>query len=165
MKELEQFKKYILNPGSESAKDYYVFPLFQKLFGNKFKKQSDAEGADTYIEGKLLVELKTKKEELIEGFFQALHYEKKGLSFSSICIIAFKLICLWKVNKIPDFAKELVSKAGPLIAPNEIGKSLAKNISKSQQNEIIKSAFFSLLPSDFEGFFEKDIDIEISSFK
>jgi hypothetical protein len=58
-KELQQFEKYLLDPGTEKAKDHLVFPLFQKLFGSKFKKESDAEGADIYIEGKLLVELKT----------------------------------------------------------------------------------------------------------
>lgn len=165
MKELDQFKKYILSESSESAKDHYVFPLFLKLFGNKFKKQTDAEGADTYIEGKLLVELKTKKDDLKEGFFQALHYEKKGLSFSSICVIAYKFICIWKVNKIPDFAKELSAKADPLKAPNVIGKKLARKITKSQFLDIIKTASFSLQPSDFEGLFEKDIDTEIHAFE
>lgn len=45
MKELQQFKNYILSESTESAKDHYVFPLFQKLFGNKFKKETDAQDA------------------------------------------------------------------------------------------------------------------------
>ncbi|MGI8965703.1 MAG: hypothetical protein ACR2H1_06400 [Limisphaerales bacterium] len=43
--ELKQFGEYLLNPGSENSKDHLAFPLFKKLFGNKFKKQSEAEGA------------------------------------------------------------------------------------------------------------------------
>ena len=166
MKELNQFKKYILEEGTESSKDHYVFPFFQKLFGNKFKKQTDAEGADTYIEGKLLVELKTKYEELYSGFFQALHYAKKGLSYSSICVIANKTICIWNVNKIPDFAYKLSYDADPLKAPNEIGTLLASKLNKAKKNEILKSARFSLLPGhDFEGIFTKDIDISLYEFK
>jgi hypothetical protein len=33
--ELKQFEKYLLDPGSENAKDHLVFPLFQKLFPGK----------------------------------------------------------------------------------------------------------------------------------
>jgi len=44
--------------------------LFQKLFGNKFKKETDAEGADTYIEGKLLVELKSNSAHVIAGYIK-----------------------------------------------------------------------------------------------
>lgn len=47
-KELAQFGEYLSDPGSENAKDYLVFPLFKKLFGSKFRKQADAEGADIY---------------------------------------------------------------------------------------------------------------------
>ena len=39
-KELKQFEKYLLDPGTENAKDHLVFPLFQKLFPGKLKKQS-----------------------------------------------------------------------------------------------------------------------------
>jgi len=28
--ELDQFRNYLLNPGSEKAKDYLTFPLFKK---------------------------------------------------------------------------------------------------------------------------------------
>lgn len=76
--ELKQLEKYLLDPGRESAKDYLVFPLFQKLFGSKFKKESDAEGADIYIEGKLLVELKSDSEDNIKGFFKLSIILKRG---------------------------------------------------------------------------------------
>ena len=67
--ELKQFEKYLLDPGTENAKDHLVFPLFQKLFGSKFKKQSDAEGADIYIEPKLVVELKSDADDFLAGFY------------------------------------------------------------------------------------------------
>src|SRR5208283_1019941 len=116
--ELKQFEKYLLDPGSENAKDHLVFPLFQKLFGNKFKKQSDAEGADIFIEGKLLVELKSDADDFLSAFYQGLHYAKKGLAFSAVCVVAQKFVAIWKVNQIPDFAKKLSAEADGTDAPN-----------------------------------------------
>ena len=60
-KELNGLRKYLKNPSNEDAKRPLIYPLFKKLFTNDFKIESDAAGADTYIEGKLVVELKTKK--------------------------------------------------------------------------------------------------------
>ena len=164
MKEREQLKEFIQSESSENAKDHLVFPLFQKLFGNKFKKQSDAYDADIYIDGKLLVELKSKTEDSIGGFFQALHYSKKGLSFSSVCVITYRFIGVWKVNAIPDFAKKYSFEADALKSPSEIGVSIARKVSKSQKNDIFKSAIFSFTPLEKGSFFEDDIDAQISMF-
>jgi hypothetical protein len=166
MKELDQFKKYILSESSENSKDHYVFPLFQKLFTSKFKKESAAAGADTYIEGKLLVELKTKTDDNYAGFFQALHYAKKGLTFSSICVITYKFIGIWKVNNIPDFAKKYSYEADAIKSPSVIGTSLANRLTKSEKIEILKNAFFLIRPQDLESFFgnEKDIDTSLFEF-
>ena len=103
-KELNQLKKYINGIESENASDYLVYPFFRKLFKNdKFKKQSAALGADIYIEGRLVIELKTKEEDWIQGFYQALHYNKKGLSFSALCVISHNFIGLWRLEKLPSF--------------------------------------------------------------
>jgi hypothetical protein len=81
--ELDNLREYLTNPGTENAKDHLVFPLFQKLFGAKFKKQSDASGADIYIEGKLLVELKSDSDDYLQGF----------LSGSPLCKIRSYILC------------------------------------------------------------------------
>jgi hypothetical protein len=99
-KELDHLKEYLLNPGTEKAKDHLVFPLFKKLFGSKFKKESDAVGADIYIEGKLLVELKSDYDDYLKGFYQALHYAKLGLTFSAVCVIVKRFVAVWKVSGI-----------------------------------------------------------------
>ena len=164
MNEREQLKNFINSVSTENAKDHLVFPLFQKLFGNKFKKQSDAADADIYIDGKLLVELKSKTEDCIAGFFQALHYSKKGLAFSSICVITYQFIGVWKVNSIPDFAKKFSFEADAIKSSSEIGTTIARKISKSQKNDILKSALFLFTPLDKGSFFEDDIDAQISMF-
>lgn len=162
--ELDLLQEYLTNPGTENAKDHLVFPLFQKLFGTKFKKQSDAEGADIYIEGKLLVELKSDSGDYLQGFYQGLHYAKLGLTFSAVCIIAEKFLAVWKVNNIPDHAKKLSAEADAMISPNIIGATNASRTNKAQQNEILKSAIFKLVPQDFEGFFSKDFDVSLPEF-
>ena len=164
LNELAQLKEYLLNPGSEKAKDHLVFPLFKKLFGSKFKKESDAIGADIYIEGKLLVELKSGYVDYLKGFYQALHYAKLGLTFSAICVVARRFIAVWKVNKIPDHAKRLSAEADATMAPNAIGVLNAKRTSKAQATEILKAAVFRLLPEDLEGLFERDFDTELPAF-
>ncbi len=162
--ELDQFRDYLLNPGSEKAKDYFVFPLFKKLFGNKFKKESDAEGADIYIEGKLLVELKSDFDDWKKGFYQALHYAKKGLTFSAVCVVTRKFIAVWKVTNIPDYAKRLSAEADASAAPNDIGVQNARRTTKAQASEIIRAAIFSLLPDDLEGLFKRDFDTALPEF-
>ncbi|MDP8205704.1 MAG: hypothetical protein P9L92_03490 [Candidatus Electryonea clarkiae] len=153
-----------MSESSESAKDHLVFPLFIKLFGHKFKKETDAQGADIYIEGKLVVELKTDYGDFISGFYQALHYEKKGLTFSAICVITNKFIGLWKLNDIPTFAKKAAALSNPYKSASEIGKTNAHKTSKVKQTKILKSANFCLRSLDFEGLFQQDNKIVLSEF-
>ncbi len=162
--ELKQFEKYLLDPGTENAKDHFVFPLFQKLFPGKLKKQSDAEGADIYIEGKLLVELKSDADDFIAGFYQGLHYAKLGLAFSAVCVVAQKFVAIWKINSIPDFAKKLSAEADVTKAPNDIGVKNARATSKAQKAEILKAAIFKLDATDLEGLFQKNNDTELYAF-
>lgn len=161
--ELAQLKEYLVNPGREKANDHLVFPIFKKLFGAKFKKESDAQGADIYIEGKLLVELKSKPEDAIKGFYQGMHYAKQGLTFSAICVIAKQFIAIWKVNQLPDFAKKLIAEADPNIAPNEIGGFNARKTSKADSHILRDKAAFILTPENFEGLY-KSFDVDLPAF-
>jgi hypothetical protein len=163
--ELKELQKYLLSESKETAKDHLVFPLFQKLFKDKFSKQTDAERADIYIEGQLVVELKSKTDDWVAGFYQALHYAKFELSFSSICVIAHKFIAVWKVKDIPAFAKKLYVDSDAQKSPNETGRINANKTSKAQRGEILRTAAFCVLPDDIEGLFAKeDILTELREF-
>lgn len=164
MKELEDLKKYLLSKSTSKSIDHYVFPLFQKLFLNKFKKENDAQGADGYVEGKLVIELKSDTDDFLPGYYQALHYEKKGLSFSSLCVIAHKFIGVWKIKDLPKGVRELVKKAEPLKAPNEIGRINANKTNKALKKQILDSAIFLLAPTDLEGFFESGSNTHLNQF-
>src|ERR1019366_6285464 len=79
--ELEKLREYLRSDSNEDAKRHLLYPLFKKLFKDKFKIESDTHGADIYIEGQLIVEAKSNHSQWLEGFYQALHYQKKfGLS-------------------------------------------------------------------------------------
>lgn len=164
MKELDQLKTYLTSDSSEDAKRQFVYPLFQKLFKKAFKTESDAEGADGYIAGKLLIELKSRNEDWLNGFYQGLHYLKKGLSFPNICVISNKFIGLWKINAIPEDVKKIADEADPLKAPNEIGNINANKTNKFQKQKLLYSNVFLIERVYFDGYFMKRIDVDISVF-
>ena len=141
-KELTQLKKYLTGTESENASSHFVYPFFQKTFRNdKFKRESEASGADIYIEGRLVVELKTKEEDWIQGFYQALHYNKKGLSFSALCVISHNFIGLWRLEKLPSFVNDIIANSDPNKSANEIGRINANKTNKGQQKDILNYSF------------------------
>jgi hypothetical protein len=165
-KELSGISKYLRSDANENAKTHLIYPLFKKLFGKDFKIESDAANADTYIEGKLVVELKSKKTQWLSGFYQSLHYSKKGLSYPVICVITKDFLGLWDIKDIPEQARKLASQADSQKAPNEIGKVNANKSSKALAADIGKSAFFRINVDVVDSLFseERSHDIEIREF-
>jgi hypothetical protein len=152
--ELKQLLEYITQAKSESGGNHLVFPIFKKLFpGAQFQRETDAGGADIYIEGKLLVELKMDLKDVIAGFYQALHYEKAGLTFGSICVIAHEFIMLWVVDRIPNECKRFVALADARKSASETGIVNARKTSKLLRNEILTSHRFKIDSVDIQGLF------------
>jgi hypothetical protein len=164
---ITNLKTYILSDaGSESSKNDLALGFFRDLFGNKFKKETEAEGADGYVEGKLVLELKSEPSDAIAGLFQGLHYHTKGLTFTTVCVVCRKFIALWKVKDLPDFVKVLADEASPTMAPNEVGRKNAKRVNKGQANTILECASFKILTHEFEEqLFRSDPEILLSQFK
>ena len=104
-------------------------------------------GADIYIEGKLLVELKSDYDDYLKGFYQALHYAKLGLTFSAICVVAKRFVRSMEGKQNPRSRKATVpQKLMRTMAPSAIGVLNAKHTTKAQASEILKAAVFRLLP-------------------
>lgn len=140
--ELGKLREYLRSEDNEDAKRPLLYPLFQKLFKDKFKIESNAQGADVYVEGQIIIESKTSADQWLEGFYQGLHYQKKfGLAYNTIMVIAHKFIGIWKVNKIPDYAALLAHTADSTKAPNVIGKENAKKTAKVERQKIIETSF------------------------
>jgi len=150
--ELDKFKQYLRSESVENARRALLYPLFQKLFKDRFKIENDAKGADVYIDGQLIVESKTEYKQWLEGLFQALHYHRKfGLGFHTIMVIANEFIGIWKVNKLPEEAIKLSYQADALKAPNIIGKETAKKCDKETIRTIHNSALYWLEPKNLQG--------------
>jgi len=129
--ELEKFKEYLRSNSVENARRALLYPLFQKLFKEKFKIENDGAGADVYIVGQLIVESKTEAKQWLDGLFQAIHYHRKfGLGYHTIMVIAHEFVGIWKVDKLPEEAVRLSYTADVQKAPNIIGKELAKQCTK-----------------------------------
>ncbi len=150
--ELEKFKQYLRSESSEDARRPLLYPLFQKLFKDKFKIESDARGADVYIEGSLIVEAKTKQSQWLDGFYQALHYRKRyGLGYHTVMVVAHKFVGIWKVNKLPETAVIYAQTANAQTAPNAVGRDNARKTPTLLRNEIKAAATYWLESRDLEG--------------
>ncbi len=150
--ELEKLKEYLRSTDNEDAKRPLLYPLFQKLFKDKFKIESNVFGADIYVAGQIIVESKTDASQWLEGFYQGLHYQKKyGLAYNTIMVIANNFVGIWKVNKIPEFAVILAHTADATKPPSSIGKENARKTQKAERGRIAESAFYFLQPKDMEG--------------
>ena len=139
--ELNAFRKFLESEANEDAKRHLIHPLLVKIFHSRVKFESDAERADAYIEGQLVVEVKTDFSQWLEGFYQALHYHRKhGLGFHTVMVVAHKFVAIWKLSKLPDGYKEWIGTAELKISPSEIGKNLARRTDKELKLAIKNAA-------------------------
>ncbi|MBP7582394.1 MAG: hypothetical protein KBA61_00055 [Spirochaetes bacterium] len=163
-KELVQLRNYITSPESENASNHHVYPFFQRVFReDKFKKESEAAGADIYIEGRLVVELKTSENDWLSGFFQALHYSRKGLSFSAISVITKNFIGLWHVDNLPAEVNTILTNSDSNKSANEMGRINANKCSKALEKQILTRANF-LYESEVN-LFNPDLDVQLLEFE
>jgi hypothetical protein len=152
-RELDNLKEYVVSKSNEDAKRPLIYPFFKRLFGKKFKVESDAEGADGYVEGRLLVELKTKNEDWLKGLYQGLHYHKLGLSFANICVISHKFIGLWTLNNLPKKVTNLAYGADSQVRPSGMGRINANKTRKAEARETLGTTTYLVEKSDFSDLF------------
>ena len=163
-RELAELEKYFTLSSNEDAKRKHAYAYFTKLFGKDFKTESDASGADGYIEGKLLIELKSKSEDWLCGLYQGLHYRKLGLTFPHITVLSKQFICLWNLIKLPKECLRLADEADSQISPSEMGRINANKTKNVDRIEILRSHSYLLEKRDLGGLFAKDIDVELRAY-
>ncbi|MEI7586194.1 hypothetical protein [Runella sp.] len=146
--ELNGIRHYLKSDDNEDAKRPLLYPLFRKLFGEKFKIESAAQNADGYVEGQLIVEAKTAATDWLSGFYQAFHYAKKGLTFSTICVITKDFLGVWEINQLPEAVTIFAHNTEAHKAANDAGRENARRTPKVLQNEILDTALFKITPQD-----------------
>jgi hypothetical protein len=128
--------KYLAKP-DEKANEDLALAYFRYICGESFERQKDAHGADGYVPGALVLELKGRTNDWLSGLFQALAYQNCGLDFSQIVVAAKQFLAIWRVNDISEEIRaEVLSSSG---APNQIGKRLAKKYA-SRRLKFLRSA-------------------------
>ena len=143
--------QYLQSESNEDARRPLLYPVFRSLFKEKFKIESDAKGADVYIEGQLLVESKTDFSQWLEGFYQGLHYQRRyGLAYHTVMVVANRFCGIWKLDNLPEHAVILSKTIDPLTAPNDAGKENARKTSKANKLAIKESAIYWLEPGDLD---------------
>ena len=163
-RELADLKECLLNGRNEDANRPLVYSFFRGLFGKDFLVESDAQAADGYVEGKLLVELKSSNRDWLKGLYQGLHYQKLGLSFPNICVIADHFVGLWKVKDLPKKVLELAGKADSQLPPNKIGRINSNKTDKTTRLAALTASAFLIEAVDFRELVAKDIDIMLKGF-
>lgn len=113
---------------------------FRKLYPDTFCRQNDACGADGYVPGDFVLELKGGKDDWFEALFQGLAYQNKGLSFSLVVVACSDFLAIWSIEKLPDRIRDdVLEQQGK--APNKIGKELAKKY-KDEKKKILQLAIW-----------------------
>ena len=129
---------YLSQP-EEKANEDLAIAYFRQLYPKTFTRQKEANGADGYVPGSFVLELKGKMADWQSGFFQALAYKNKGLDFNQIVVAARDFLVLWRVDGIPEEIREAVlAERG---APNEIGIRLARKYA-DRKSELLRLAIW-----------------------
>ena len=90
-----------LSQSQERANEDKILQYFRDIYKKNFSRQKEAKGADGYVPGHFVLELKGKKADWLSGFFQGLSY-KKDLNFSLVVVastLSYKSFIFKKVKK------------------------------------------------------------------
>jgi len=69
--EMRLLTQYLTSTSSEKAKQPLLYPFFRNLYDDKFKVETDAQGADGYVEGVFILETKSDFSDWLPVFYQA----------------------------------------------------------------------------------------------
>jgi len=137
---VEGLRSFLLQD-SEKNEDL-ALTYFRNIFGKDFRRQSDEGtcGADGYVPGHFVLELKGSTNDWYSALFQGIAYRNKGLSFSLVVVAANKFIAIWKVEDLPSEILEEISKDKS--APSKIGKKIASKFAKKKNNILKKAEWY-----------------------
>jgi hypothetical protein len=88
---------YLCQP-NEKANEDLALAYFRKTFGEVFTRQKEASKSDGYVAGLFVLELKGKTNDWLDGLFQGLAYQNRGLDFAQVVVAAKNFLAVWRVE-------------------------------------------------------------------
>jgi hypothetical protein len=154
----------VLQPHVAKLRDYLfqtsernedlALSYFRKVYGDAFKRQSDAANADGYVPGHFVLELKGDTKDWYSALFQGLAYQNRGLAFSMVIVAAEHFLGLWQVGDLPsEILDSVAAEEGP---PSAIGKKLARKYADKKAQLLKKSIWHR--PEMFDSLFSENND-------
>lgn len=137
-KHVQNLQEYLLQP-SERNEDL-ALAYFRHLYGDKFKRQSDAALADGYVAGHFVLELKGNSNDWFAALLQGLAYEQKQLAFSIVVVCAKGFLAAWRKDDIPDVIRnDILGETG---APSIIGRKCAIKYAERKKGILRKAIWY-----------------------
>lgn len=161
----------VLQPHVARLREYLSQPIernedlalsyFRELYGDNFKRQSDAANADGYVPGHFILELKGDTSDWYSALFQALAYRNKGLAFSVVVIAAKHFLAIWSTEDIPEEIRMDIATCGA--APSTIGTRMARKYKSNQKSLLRKAAW--CRPELFDDLFSQKPELFAEAIK
>lgn len=134
---IRNLQRYLLQP-SERNEDLAI-SFFRHLYGEKFKRQSDAANADGYVSGHFVLELKGNSGDWYSGLFQALAYERNALAFAVVVVCAKGFLAAWRKDDISEDVRSAI--LAETSAASTIGRKYAK-LFTGMRRTLLRKAFW-----------------------
>jgi hypothetical protein len=134
---VEGLLRFLSKPNEKSNEDLAV-TYFRKLYPETFSRQAGATGADGYVPGSFVVELKGRTGDWLAGLCQGIAYNRE-LDFSTIVVAAKEFLAVWRLEDLPERMRaEILSASG---AASSVGKKYARAYS-SQKRSLLRKAIW-----------------------
>lgn len=156
----EAILSYVANADNgEKRTEAGIKYWFEQNVPGHLTEDSSVEGApDGYTPGWLVLELKSKKENWLEGLFQGL--SRSSLNFKMLVVVAHRRLLIFPGPKEvgPDWSEQKISQWNAIVreartlgtSPNKVGKQLAAKY-KTKGRIFIEFSTFQWSPEDDEG--------------
>jgi len=92
---VEGLLQFLSTPNEKSNEDL-ALGYFRRLFPDTFVRQAGATGADGYVPGHFVLELKGRTGDWFAGLCQGIAY-KRELDFSTIAVAAKDFLAVWRL--------------------------------------------------------------------
>jgi hypothetical protein len=129
--------RFLSQPNEKSNEDL-ALSYFRSLYPDSFQRQAGATGADGYVAGHFVLELKGRTGDWFSGLCQGLAY-KRDLDFSMIVVAAKDFLAVWRVDDLPDRMRaEILGAEG---APSGIGRRYASAF-QAEKASVLRKAIW-----------------------